>query len=109
MKETSNLLIKNCKPVGSGHDGSALADIRIREGKIIHIQDAIEPSENEEVFDAEGAYASGGWMDMHVHFREPGFEHKETIGTGCQSAMIGGFKIGRATCRDRVEVRDAAS
>lgn len=91
MKETSNLLIKNCKPVGSGHDGSALADIRIREGKIIHIQDAIEPSENEEVFDAEGAYASGGWMDMHVHFREPGFEHKETIGTGCQSAMFGGF------------------
>src|SRR5690625_1337887 len=91
MKETSNLLIKYCKPVGYCRDGYALADIRIREGKTIHIQEAIEPSENEEVFDAEGAYASGGWMDMHVHFREPGFEHKETIGTGCQSAMIGGF------------------
>ena len=34
---------------------------------------------------------SAGWMDMHVHFREPGFEHKETIETGCRAAAFGGF------------------
>ncbi|MDZ7755416.1 MAG: dihydroorotase [Rhodohalobacter sp.] len=38
-----------------------------------------------------GAFISGGWMDMHVHFREPGFEHKENVETGCRSAAFGGF------------------
>jgi dihydroorotase len=39
----------------------------------------------------KGAYVSPGWMDMHVHLREPGFEHKETIETGCAAAAFGGF------------------
>jgi dihydroorotase len=39
----------------------------------------------------KGAYVSPGWMDMHVHLREPGFEHKETIQTGCAAAAFGGF------------------
>ncbi len=43
------------------------------------------------VFDAGGAFVSPGWMDMHVHLREPGYEHKETIRTGCDSAANGGF------------------
>ncbi|HYW35342.1 MAG TPA: dihydroorotase, partial [Balneolaceae bacterium] len=51
----------------------------------------LTPAGDEEVFDAEGAYCSPGWMDMHVHLREPGFEHKETIKTGCRSAAFGGF------------------
>ena len=49
-------------------------------------------SDSEELFDANGALVSAGWMDMHVvHFREPGFEHKETIETGCRAAAFGGF------------------
>lgn len=91
MKETSHLLIKNCKPVGSGFNGSTVTDINIEDGHITEIKENIEPAADVEVFDAQGAYVSGGWMDMHVHFREPGFEHKETIETGCRSAMFGGF------------------
>src|SRR5699024_3319316 len=48
-------------------------------------------SDQEKTYDANGTYCSPGWMDMHVHFREPGFEHKETIETGCRSAAFGGF------------------
>ena len=88
---SQNLLIKNCKPVGNGYDGKKSLDIRIIDGKISEISDALEQADGEELFDASGAFISAGWMDMHVHFREPGFEHKETIETGCRAAAFGGF------------------
>ncbi|WP_234572818.1 dihydroorotase [Rhodohalobacter sp. 614A] len=91
MKTTPNLLIQNAKPVDSNHDGSETVDIRIKDGVISEISSGLEKEDGEEVFDAGGAYVSGGWMDMHVHFREPGYEHKETVETGCRSAMFGGF------------------
>lgn len=91
MNDAPNLLIKNCKPVGKGFSGKKKMDIRIRNGHIQIISDSLKKGKNEDVFDAGGAYVSGGWMDMHVHFREPGFEHKETIKTGCSAAAFGGF------------------
>ncbi len=91
MESTPNLLIKNCIPAGENFDGTSKKDIRIKNGEISEIADEITESDGEELFDAKGAYISGGWMDMHVHFREPGFEHKETVETGCRSAAFGGF------------------
>jgi len=88
---SQNLLIKNGRPVGNGYDGKSAVDIRITDGKISEISGSIDPKDGEEQFDAAGAFVSGGWMDMHVHFREPGFEHKETIETGCRAAAFGGF------------------
>ena len=46
---------------------------------------------NAEVFDAKGALVTPGLVDLHVHLREPGFTHKETIKTGTQAAARGGF------------------
>lgn len=86
-----NLLIQNCIPVGNGHNGKSSVSIRVKEGVITEISDSLELHDGEELFDAEGALVSAGWMDMHVHFREPGFEHKETIETGCRAAAFGGF------------------
>lgn len=91
MESTPNLLIKNCKPVGDGHNGEKIADIRISDGTITEITDSLEAADGEKVFDAKGAFVSGGWMDMHIHLREPGYEHKETIRTGCDAAAFGGF------------------
>ncbi len=88
---SQNLLIKNCRPVGSGYDGKLKVNIRIINGKISEISENLDQKEEEELFDATGAFVSPGWMDMHVHFREPGFEHKETIETGCRAAAFGGF------------------
>jgi dihydroorotase len=88
---SQNLLITNGRPVGSGFDGEKAVDIRIRDGIITTISENLEQNDTEELFDAAGSYISGGWMDMHVHFREPGFEHKETIETGCRAAAFGGF------------------
>src|SRR6056297_1229449 len=91
METTPNLLIKNCIPAGENFDGKSKKDIRIKDGEIEEIAEEISAADGEVVFDANGAFISGGWMDMHVHFREPGFEHKETVETGCRSAAFGGF------------------
>ncbi|MDX1590936.1 MAG: dihydroorotase [Balneolaceae bacterium] len=77
--------------MGDDFSGKNKKDIRIKDGIIDEISDSLTQKEDEEVFDAEGAFLSGGWMDMHVHFREPGYEHKETIETGCRAAAFGGF------------------
>ncbi|MBO6577174.1 MAG: dihydroorotase [Rhodothermales bacterium] len=66
------------------------ADVLIRQGRIAQIGTDID-AEGVEVYDATGRYVSPGWMDMHVHLREPGQEHKETIANGCKAAAFGGF------------------
>ena len=87
-------LLKNLKPVGTGTSHlSEKVDIEIESGKIKRFAENIDSPNSPELHteDFNGAYVSAGWMDMHVHLREPGFEHKETIKTGCAAAASGGF------------------
>ena len=72
------------------------ADLLIRDGTIAAIGEDLlgeEFLETDDVptYDASGKLLSPGWMDMHVHLREPGYEHKETIATGTRAALAGGF------------------
>ncbi len=85
------MLLKNLRPVSENHDGSEKVDIRIKDGIIEEIGEALKAKKGEESHDFNGDYVSPGWMDMHVHLREPGYEHKETIKTGCAAAAFGGF------------------
>lgn len=67
--------------------------IQIANGKIVSIVDGNEAvsTEGHEVIDAKGNLVSAGFIDMHVHLRDPGFTHKEDIETGTRSAAKGGF------------------
>ena len=65
-------------------------DIFIEKGKIVEIASSIE-KENVKTIDAVGKLVMPGLIDIHVHFREPGREDKETIETGSQAAAKGGF------------------
>lgn len=66
--------------------------IYIEHGKIKNISsESPQIAAGDEVIDATDKLVSAGFIDMHVHFREPGYEHKETIATGIQSAAKGGF------------------
>lgn len=85
------MLLKNVKPVSHSHKGKDTVDIRIESGTIKEIGSGLKAGKDEETHDLKGAYVSPGWMDMHVHLREPGFEHKETIKTGSDAAAFGGF------------------
>lgn len=91
MNEERDLLIRNVFPVGDSHDGTTNLDIRITGGIIREISPQLDAREGETLYDAGGAFVSAGWMDMHVHLREPGYEHKETVRTGCEAAAAGGF------------------
>ena len=72
-----------------GLDG--FRDVLIDNGKIAAVSEALEAPDGAEVIDAHDKYLVPGLVDMHVHFRDPGFEYKETIETGSAAAVHGGF------------------
>ena len=85
-----NTLIKNGRIVS--HDNElTTVDIWIKEGKIHAIGESFNAETFEQVIDAKGQFITPGLVDVHVHFREPGFTYKETIETGSQAAARGGF------------------
>ena len=84
------ILIKKARILEGKKDTHPVADILIEKGHIKKIAPNIK-AENCEVFDAEGMIASAGLIDMHVRLREPGYEYKESIESGCRSAACGGF------------------
>lgn len=69
----------------------ALRDLRVRDGVVVEIGEHLAPDASEIAFDARGAVVAPGLIDMHVHLREPGFAAKETIETGTEAAVRGGF------------------
>lgn len=72
-----------------GLDG--FRDVLIDNGKIAAVSEALEAPAGAEVIDAHDKYLVPGLVDMHVHFRDPGYEYKETIETGSAAAVHGGF------------------
>ena len=84
------LLIKNGRVIdpASGHD--AVADVLLEDGLVAGVGQNISAN-GAETFDASGLIVAPGFIDMHVHLREPGFEHAETIETGARAAAAGGF------------------
>jgi dihydroorotase len=83
-----SFVIKNGRVIdpASGHD--AVADVLIDDGVIREVGSGLS---GDEVFDASGLIVTPGFIDMHVHLREPGFEHAETIESGSRAAAAGGF------------------
>jgi dihydroorotase len=65
-------------------------DVRVERERIAAVEPALEPADDERVVEADGRLLLPGAIDAHVHFREPGFSHKETWVTGSQSAAAGG-------------------
>ena len=88
---TPDLLLRGGTLLDPETGATESADLLIRDGTIAERGPALAPDGDVPVYDASGAYVSPGWMDMHVHLREPGFEHKETIATGTRAAAAGGF------------------
>src|SRR3982751_2066952 len=85
------LLLKGGRVVdpGSGRDGEF--DVLIENGRIARVGKSL-PVDGAEVFEIQkGWIVAPGLIDIHVHLREPGQEHKETIATGTASAVAGGF------------------
>ena len=86
----AKLLIKNGRVMdpATGHD--KVADVLIRDSYVVRIGQNLHAIAAT-VLDATGRVVAPGFIDLHVHLREPGFEHAETIETGSKAAAAGGF------------------
>lgn len=69
----------------------ALADLRIIDGVVAEIGQRLDLSDADEILDASNAIVAPGFIDMHVHLRDPGYPEKETVATGTEAAVRGGF------------------
>jgi dihydroorotase len=84
------IVIRNGRVIDPASATDRVADVLIADGRIVGVApNLIAPVG--EVFDATGMVVAPGFIDMHVHLREPGFEHAETIESGARAAAAGGF------------------
>ena len=85
------LLIKGAHVVDPQVGLDEVTDVAINGPLVAQVADSIEPMEGCEIIDGSGKYLIPGLVDIHVHFRDPGYEYKETIATGSRAAAVGGF------------------
>ena len=89
------LIIKGGRILDPSQQLDRIADLLIEEGRVRSIDEpgsaGIAPAPGFEVFDASGLIVAPGFIDLHVHLREPGEEYKETIASGAAAAVAGGF------------------
>ena len=86
----TTLLLKNGRVIDPQVDRDGMFDLLIEDGNIAAVEEHIEANADEAI-DLEGKIVMPGLVDMHVHFRDPGYEHKEDIATGTRAAAHGGF------------------
>ncbi len=66
-------------------------DLLLEDGKVARVEERLEAPEGAETLDASGLVVAPGFIDIHVHLREPGQEYKETVESGTAAAAAGGF------------------
>ncbi len=101
------LLIKNGRVVDPSSGTDETLDVLIKDGRVEAVDKKLE-AKGAEVLDATGLIVAPGFIDMHVHLREPGYERKETIATGLAAALAGGF-TGVCCMPNTDPVNDSAS
>lgn len=90
--ESKNVLIKSGRVIDPEKGKEFVSDIYIKNGIVARIKENIKAVRNDTVkIDAKGCIVCPGFVDMHVHLRDPGFEDEETIESGALSAVKGGI------------------
>jgi len=84
------LLIKHARVVDPSQRLDEGLDVLLADGKVARVAERID-DRDAEIIDGTGLVAAPGFIDIHVHLREPGYEYKETVATGVAAAVAGGF------------------
>jgi dihydroorotase len=85
------MIIRNGRVIDPANGIDAVQDVLIVAGTVTQIGPKLTAPEGATAIDATGKVVCPGFIDVHVHLREPGFEYKETVATGTRSAAAGGF------------------
>jgi dihydroorotase len=92
MAEMSRRLLKGGRVIDPANGRDGMFDVLIDAGRIVHVARGLVPDASTLVVEIPGGLVvCPGLIDMHVHLREPGQEHKETVATGVAAAVAGGF------------------
>ena len=86
-----SFLIKGGRVLDPANGVDAVEDLLIQDGKIACLGKGLEAPDGTPVIAAAGKVVCPGFIDIHVHLREPGYEYKETVATGTKAAAAGGF------------------
>jgi len=91
-KDTQSLLIKGGRVIDPVAKVDALMDVLLRDGQVVEVAPVNKIRGGaDETLDARGLIVAPGFIDLHVHLREPGQSYKETIASGTAAAAAGGF------------------
>lgn len=85
------ILIRGGRVIDPSRGLDAMVDVLLVDGLVAGVGAGLEAPEDVEIVEAGGLVVTPGLIDLHVHLREPGGEHKETIATGARAAVAGGF------------------
>jgi dihydroorotase len=85
------LLVRGGRLVDPSQGLDGLLDLLIEDGRVAAVGEGIAAGESTEILDASGLVVAPGFLDLHVHLREPGQEYKETVESGTRAAAAGGF------------------
>jgi len=86
-----SLLLRGGRVVDPANSVDAVQDVLIEDGKIARLGGNLAAPATATIVEAAGKLVCPGFIDMHVHLREPGYEYKETVATGTRAAAAGGF------------------
>lgn len=85
------ILLRGGRVIDPSQGIDGVQDVLLAEGVVVGVDREISPPEGTEIVPVNGLVVCPGLIDLHVHLREPGFEHKETIASGARAAVAGGF------------------
>ncbi len=85
------ILIRGGRVIDPASNRDGLFDVRVTDGRIAAIAERLDVGAGERVIDASGMLVTPGWIDAHVHLRDPGPTYKEDLVTGAEAALAGGF------------------
>jgi dihydroorotase len=89
MAET--LFIEGGRVIDPANGVDGVRTVVVRDGAVAEVSERVERPRDARVVDARGKWVTPGFVDLHVHLREPGQEYKETVATGARAAVAGGF------------------
>jgi dihydroorotase len=88
---SGKIVLRGGRVVDPSQGLDAICDVLLADGLVARLRLGEEPSEDARILDCAGLVVTPGLIDVHVHLREPGDEHEETIASGAHAAAAGGF------------------
>lgn len=87
----NTILLRGGRVLDPGSGIDQILDVLVVDGRIAEMGDGLTPDAEDRIYDVTGLLVTPGWIDAHVHLRDPGFTYKEDLQSGADAAAAGGF------------------